>query len=147
MAFTEWLALNWFDFSQTLALLGGLVVALYTIRTDRNSRIVANNFEITKQHRELWLHYTSRPALKRIFKKTSDSKPTDLETTFVTLLILHLKAVYNARKHGAIKSSEGIHNDIRSFFACEIPLQVWEERKVYYDSEFVRFVESNLRLK
>jgi hypothetical protein len=140
MAFTEWLALKWFDFSQTLAILGGLFVALYTIRTDRNSRMVANLFEATK------LTFGSRTDLNQIFDDDR-SKPTQSESTFITLLILHLKAVYHSRKNCVPIQLDGIRADIRNFLSYKIPRIVWDERKVYYDADFVRFVEDILGSK
>jgi hypothetical protein len=39
----------------------------------------------------------------------------------------------------------GLREDVASFFSLPIPGAVWEEMKIYQDSDFVRFVESAKR--
>lgn len=56
-------------------------------------------------------------------------------------LILHLASSYEATKHGMYFAEAGLHADVREFFSRPIPWAIWEEVKIYQDSDFVRFLE------
>ncbi len=68
---------------------------------------------------------------------------TEHERLIVRLLILHLNAAYHAAKISNVVRLEGIHVDIRRFFAARIPATVWAELREFQNRDFVRFVEQS----
>ena len=73
---------NWFTLLQSLGIMGGLFFTGFSLRIDAKVRRVGNLFEVTKQHREIWIMIYSRPELKRVIesKPNLDMKPiTDEE--------------------------------------------------------------------
>lgn len=141
MVLPDWVAQNWFDTSQTLAIIVSLFTTLYTLRTEKKERLLANSFELTKSHRELWTFFSSKPELRRILHEKKKRNPSPVEVDFITLLILHLKLAHQATKSRLYKPPQGMEADVQSFFSKPIPRRVWEQRKSHYDPDFVHFVD------
>ena len=139
---------NWFTLLQSLGIMGGLFFTGFSLRIDAKVRRVGNLFEVTKQHREIWIMIYSRPELKRVIesKPNLDMKPiTDEERLFVTFLMLHLATNFRAAQAGMFMLPEEIHSDISNFLSRPIPKAIWEKLKPLQDKEFVEFVERNRR--
>jgi hypothetical protein len=148
MAWLDPLKTNWFDLLQTLGIVGGLFLTTWTIHLNTKVQRATNLLQLTQQHRELWMTLFTNPELSRVLRDDLDlnrQPPTDDETRFVTMLILHLNGAYQTIKADVLKKPEGLTADIRGFFALPIPRAVWERAKHFYDSDFVAFVEAQRR--
>jgi len=145
MGLLNWLVHNGFDAFQTLAIVVSFGVTVYTLRRDYRIRRLANTFEINRQHRDLWLHFSERPELASILESSARNQPISAaESEFVNLVILHLKLAHRAIQDRLYDAPEGLAVDIREFFRKPIPRRVWEEKKPFYGTEFVSFVEKHL---
>jgi len=148
MAWLTLLKTNWFDLLQTLGIVGGLFITTWALHLDTKAKRATNLLELTKQHRELWMTLFTNPELSRVLRDDIDlnlKPPTDEETRFVTMLILHLNGAYQAIKADVLKKPEGLTADIRGFFALPIPQVIWERAKHFYDTDFIVFVETQRR--
>jgi len=141
MGFPEWIAYNWFEFLQTAGILAGFSTTVYTLQLDKRARQIGNAIEITKGHRELWMHFANRPALKGIFDPSPKSAPSHEESIFINQLILHLKVVYKAGTYRMYDRPQGLQDDIQDFFSNPKPRRVWEKNKRFHEDGFVSFVE------
>lgn len=145
MGVLNWLVHNGFDALQTLAIVVSFGVTAYTLRRDYRVRRLANTFEINRQHRDLWLHFSERPELARILESNAGDKPISAaETEFVNLVILHLKLAHRAIQDRLYDTPVGLARDIREFFGKPIPRRVWEEKKSFHGEAFVAFLEKHL---
>ena len=138
---------NWFDAVQTLALVSSGLLGAYYLRDEAKQRRITNEWEITKQHTQLWLHRLSNHNLARIeaTDRNLRSEPiTDDERIFIHLLILLLAKSYKTAKAEMFTLPKGLSADISTFFASPIPRHVWQENKRFLDQDFVQFVESRL---
>jgi len=144
MGFLIWLHANWFTLLQSLGIVGGLVFTGTSLRIDTTVRRVANGFELTKQHREIWMQLYSRPDLKRVLDPATDLHATvisDEEEMFVNFLILHLANAYRAMKAGVFLLPDELHQDVTAFFSLPIPKAVWERTRRFRNKDFSEFVE------
>ena len=99
MEVLHWLAEYWFDLTQTVGIIGGLVFAAHTLRKDERARTVSNTIAINEQYSRIWHEFYERPVLARIQKKDVDLNRhpvSDEEALFVKTLILHLDTVRRA---------------------------------------------------
>lgn len=145
MGFSLWVAHNWFDVLQTVAIVASFSTTVYTVNQDRRARRVAHAIEITKGHRELWTHFADRPDLRRVFDSNPKRTVSRKESVFINQLILHLKLVYRASDLRLYDQPEGLRHDIRDFFSNPKPRMVWEKNKNMHDATFVAFVEDCLQ--
>lgn len=144
MTWQHWLGENWFTALQTLAIVSGLVFTTVTIRRDERSRQVGNLFQLTAQHRDIWVELFKQPELRRVLSAGADlvSQPvTDNEALFVGFLVLHLHMAHQAIRLGLMLPLDGLGADIRTFFANPIPRAVWLRLRRFQDAEFIAFVE------
>jgi hypothetical protein len=144
MGFLTLLQDNWFTLLQSLGILGGLLFTGFSLRIDTKVRRIGNLFEVTKQHREIWMALYSRPELKRVIESDPnlDTAPvTDEERLFVTFLMLHLATNFRAAQAGMFMLPEEIRMDIANFLSRPIPKAIWERIKSFQDRDFVEFVE------
>ena len=146
MGFLPWVSDNWYNFLQSIGVVGGLLVAAAAFRLDAKTRRVANLLEITKQHREIWTELYDRPELARVSDENVDLKQEPItaeEELFIGLLILHLNSSYYALKDGVFIKPDGLRKDIQTFFSRPLAKFVWEKMKQLQDDDLVRFVESS----
>jgi hypothetical protein len=144
MGFLNWLQINWGNLVSSIGA-AGLIFTAVALHREANARRVGNQFELTKQHREIWTQLYVQPELKRILDPAADlrQRPVTVEERlFVTLLILHLASAYRARRFGMVLSPEELRADISSFFGLPIPRAVWEQSQKFQDRDFVAFVEN-----
>jgi len=67
---------------------------------------------------------------------------TAAERRFVTLLILHISACFEAQKAGALTPLEGLKMDVGNLMSC--PRTVWGEIKQLQNAKFVKFIDDEL---
>jgi len=140
----RWIAQHGFDLISTFGIVAGLLFTAASYRTDTRSRRLSNLITLTEQHRHIWDNFIQTPALQRVLdpKANLKAKPVTLqEDQFVGFLMLHLHCWFRAVEAGEVKDAEGLSCDIQAFFNLPIPRRVWDERRAFYDSDFVRFVE------
>jgi hypothetical protein len=147
MAFLGWLTTDWFSSVEAAGIIGSLILAAVSFRTDTKARRIENLIKLTEQQRDIWRELLHRPELSRVL----DSKPdlqvkpiTAEEELFVGFLILHLNSAFQAIRSGMFVSPEGLRQDVRQFFSCQIPKLIWQKTKALQNSDFTSFVESCL---
>ncbi|MCF7763183.1 MAG: hypothetical protein K9N62_05870 [Verrucomicrobia bacterium] len=144
MEFFNFLGQHWFDFLQTVGIVGGLFFTGLSFRDNFRARQVATLIELTGSHRDIWENLFTHTTLSRITKREVDlvREPiTEHERLIVRLLILHLNAVFHASEISNVIRLEGIHVDVQQFFSAPIPSAIWAEFRDFQNRDFVRFVE------
>jgi hypothetical protein len=144
MILTDWLALHWFDLLQAMGIVGGLFFAGWSLHLNAQTQRAANLLTLTVQHRDIWKMLYEQPKLARVLEPKLDlfkHPVTDDEARFVSFLILHLNASYQAIKADVLLKAEGLTADVQEFFALPIPKNVWQKMRKFYDADFVAFVE------
>ena len=93
MGFPGWFQNNGFMLLQSIGIIGSLLLATASFRSDSKDRRVSNLIGITNNHREIWTQLRDRPALARILEENPNLKDRPVsrdEEQFVHLLIIHL---------------------------------------------------------
>lgn len=145
MAFSDWLAENWYSTLEGTGIIGSLIFAAVSFRADTKARRIGNLITLTEQQRDIWRELLHRPELSRVLDAKPDlgAKPiTQEEELFVGFLILHLNSAYQAIGNGMFASPEGLKADVMEFFSCPIPKAIWEKEKIFQNKKFIAFVES-----
>ncbi len=141
-----WIAGNWFDFLQTVAIVTGLFATVHNIRADRRERMVNTQFMIAAGHREIWSRLADNPNLSRVLSREADlsEKPVTLEEELlVQFLILHLRATFKARRAKMDFADDRIALDTRYFFTLPIPRAVWEKSRALSACDEIGEQQSN----
>jgi hypothetical protein len=144
-----WLTEHWFDLFQTAGIVGGLLFSAYTTHQDEKARRIENVIAINEQYGRIWRELYEQPRLSRVLKKDVNltKEPiSEEEWRFVKMLILHLDTVRRAMKARMLVKIEGMQDDIRQFFSLPIPKAVWERIKPFQDRDFVKFIDSCVRV-
>lgn len=144
-----WIAENWFTLLNAIGIIGGLLFTGFSLRSEIQTRRIANLLTITRNHREIWTEWSRRSDLQRVL----DARPSGAlgnsftrdEEIFVNSVILHLVSVFEAMKSGLFIKPEGLREDVANFFSIPIPRAVWEKTKALQNDDFVAFVEDCLR--
>jgi len=145
MILITWLTLHWFDLLQAVGIVGGLFFAGWSLHMDTEAQRVANLLNLTGQHRDIWKMLFEEPKLSRVLESEIDLSKNPMtgdESRFVGFLILHLNASFKAIKAGVLMKAEGLASDIQQFFDLPIPQAVWQKLRIFYDYDFVAFVET-----
>ena len=135
---------NWFNILSAGGIVGSILFAAITLRSDTETRRVANLLTLTQGHREIWSKIFQHPELARILKRSVNLKDQPIaenEGLFVGMAIQQLNATYQALKSDLAIKPEALSEDIRSFFLLPIPKAVWEKTKMFQNEDFVKFVE------
>lgn len=143
----SWIGNHAFDLISATGIITGLAFSTASFREDTRSRRLSNLLRLTEQHRDIWEESQNNPKLARIRSTDADlyTKPvTQEETQFVMLLLFHLHCWYRAIHEGEVKILEGLEKDIRTFLTRQVPMHVWNERKVFFDSDFRHFIDDVL---
>ena len=144
MGSLHWLAVNWVNLLN-VAGVAGLFFTAYSIRSDHNTRRIANLATLTEGHRDIWKQMFAYPQLSRVLDPGADPdcKPmTREEEIFVNLVIQHLSVVFHAMHDELTIKPEGLRRDVWWFFSLPIPNAVWEKLKVLQNDKFVAYVEA-----
>ena len=130
---------------------GGIVASLsftgLAFRKDEQARHVSNLLAIVAAHREIWSELYSRPELARVLDARVNvalAPVTTEEALFVSFLLNHLNASFQAAKAKMFAPVGAMEHDIRSFFSLPTPRAVWEKSRALQDEDFVAFVEDAL---
>lgn len=135
---------NWFELVQTLSILLSLIFAGITIREHTKTRRIGNLLTLTASHRELWTACLRNPLLHNVLSSKRSLKkapPSEIETQFVTLIILHLRSTFEAMRDGMAIHEAGVSRDIKEFFELPLPRHIWTLVRNVHEPEFVEFVE------
>lgn len=133
-----------FDLISTVAIIASLLFTAVEFRHSAKAQRVTNLLTLTRHHREIWSQFYARPGLHRVLNPKADLKRkpvTNEEALFVTFLILHLQAYYQATREKMFIKSKAVDKDIHWIFSLPIPKSVWEKSKATQDEDFVAFVE------
>jgi hypothetical protein len=144
MGFLQCFSENWFTFLNVIGIVGGLLFNGFSLRSEAETRRVANLLAITANHRDTWKIILENPELKRVLAPALDlkSRPvTEEERLFVTLVIQHCHSAFQATRKHLVINVEGFHRDVWGFFTFPIPAAVWNKIKAQQNDEFVAFVE------
>jgi len=139
-----WIVANWFTLLSALGILGSQAFTAISLRSETETRRIANLLTITQNHRELWKEFSNRPDLARVLEASPDLIERGVsrdEEIFVNMVILHMSSVYYAVKDELVMKLEGLRRDVSWFFSLPIPLATWKKMKVLQNDDFVEFVE------
>ena len=141
----HWIREHGFDLVGALGLMASLYFTALSFRQDEKTRRIGNLLTLTAAHREIWTNLYQRPELTRVLDAKADlirQPVTEQEKLFVTFLVLHMNATWQAMQEGVFRTRQAIAQDIRWLFSLPIPQAVWEKSKLLQDEDFVRFVEA-----
>ena len=150
MEFGEWFANNAVNLFSAFGIVGGLLIATMSFRSEAKTRRIANLLSITANHREIWKEFLNNPKMARVHDasaNTTKQPVTDAERVFVMFVIFHMSSVFYAMSDQLVVKVEGLRRDIAQFFSLPVPRDVWEKVKVLQNDDFVAFVESCRDLK
>ena len=149
-----WIVQNVFAVLGAVGIIGGLLFDAFavraetkTLRAEIKTRQIANLLTVTASHREIWTEAQRNKKLARINDANVDTvkEPvTDVEMTFVAVVIQHMNSVYYVMNDQSVIHFEGFREDIAEFLALPIPQAVWEKAKRFQNADFVAFIESCL---
>lgn len=145
MEFEVWIATNWFTLLQSVGIVGSLWYTSKAFKLDAHTRRVSNYLALAEQHREIWALVLTRRELYRILQSSPnlEKKPISAEERLlVTQLIIHVHAVFIARRDRLLDEIEGADDDIRQFFSKPIPRLIWEEISVLQNRDFRNYIET-----
>jgi hypothetical protein len=145
---TRWLVDNWFFLLSAVGIGSGIWYNAGALRSEANSRKIANVLAITANHREIWTQFINNPNLKRIRDAAADTiaQPVnDIEQVFVTLVIVHASNVYFALNDQLVVRYDGLRRDLAEFFSLPVPNAVWQKTKLLQNQDFAAFIDSSLK--
>ena len=140
----HWVREHGFDLLGAVGIIASLGFTAFSVRKEESSRRIGNLLALTAAHRDIWTQLFTRPELGRILEALPDltqKAVTNEEALFVTFLVLHLNATWQAMDEGMFRTRQAVARDVRWFFSRPIPRSVWDKSKAFQDPEFVRFVE------
>lgn len=140
----HWIAVNWFNLVQTVALIATLSVAVSALRSSNHATKGANRLAVAAANRDIWQQVITNPALKRVLRPTmaEGDKVTDAERRFVLQVFQHSGAVFATLQMGAMDRLQGYRRDVHDTMQLPVFQIVWNEFRTYQDIAFVRFVDS-----
>jgi len=150
MAIVGWFGQHWFDFFQTVTIVGGLIFTAVSIRDQTHAQRITNLVALTGNHREIWENLFIFPALARVLDESPDlanAPVTPNEQLFVMLVIQHVNSAFHSIKDSLVIKPESLQRDVALFFGLPIPNAVWRQVRELQDGDFVGFVESCLNSK
>jgi hypothetical protein len=145
MELRAWFADNAVSLISAFGIVGSLLIAALSFRSEAKTRRIANLLSITANHREVWKVFVNDKALARVLSASADTSRqpvTEAEQAFVTLVFTHISSVYYAMNDQLVINLDGLRRDIVQFLSLRIPREVWEKIKVLQNDDFVAFVES-----
>ncbi len=150
MELAAWTIERWKEIFEIGGTLAALLFTGVALHIDARVRRAQTIIEITKQHRELWVHFYDRPGLAGLLDKKRDMAAhplADEEVHFVNFLLNHLRATFYARIAGIFVQPECLKDDIGEFFSFPATRAAWERQKGSHEPKFVAFVEANMRTR
>ena len=139
----HWINDNWFNLLNAFGIIGGLLFTAHSLRSETETRRIANLLTLVQNHRELWKEFINHPELGRILDSSVnlDAHPvTTAETAFVTMMIQHLGGAFQTMQSGLLIQQEGLRQDVATFFTLPIPHAIWQETKAFQNDDFLAFV-------
>lgn len=121
-----------------------LFMNIRTMRKNTTARMITNYHEIVKSYRDIWRMTFTHPELTRILKNEVDlvnNPVTQQEKRFVRFILQHMTSAYYFMKKSQMIPIEQIKYDFNNFLNLPIPRQVWETDKIYYNKDFVKFID------
>lgn len=141
------LAENWFTLLQSVGIVGSLLLGVVSSRDNTRAKLAETFLTISSEHQKIWRDYYQNPDLRRVRESLVDldvSPITLQERRFVQSVLVHVNAVFHARRLGSVIEPEGARADIRSFFSLPIPHAVYTDQKHLLDRAFVAYIEESL---
>ena len=138
-----WLDSNWFNFLQSIGIVGGLAFTAFSLRRENQGRRISDFLALTGHHRELWMEIQRQPGLARVLQaevNLIDQPITWTEEEFLNLVFVHFQAGWELARRGSILKMNTLRTDAKCFLKLPIPRSVWSKTTVFRDTEFVRFI-------
>lgn len=143
----SYLAANWFDVFQSIAIVTTLVIAIASFRSETKSRHISNQIDLMNSHRDIWKQIIEKTNLDRIRLSSVDLEEepiTQQERQFVKLIIQHVNTSFQANTASQVNPIEGLEEDLIQFFSNPIPKIVWKEVRRLQNSEFRELVDKQI---
>jgi hypothetical protein len=147
MEIIQWVTDHALGVIEAIGIIASLSFTAVSLRKDADSRRISNLLSLTKAHREIWGQIYQRSDLTRILDPKADierNPVTNEEAVFVTFLIFHLNACFQAMRQKMFITPEALAEDIRWFFSLPVPYTIWKRSKNFQDKEFARFMQACL---
>lgn len=139
---------QWLQILQSIGIIGGLIFTGISFLREGRAKRAANYLDLVKAHRELWTWQLEHPDLARLENRNvgdaNNLKLSPIEAQFLRFRVFQLSIYHRLLKTGQIDPIEGVDLDIRDFLSYPLVRNFWEENKIFYDSDFVQFVEAAL---
>jgi hypothetical protein len=147
MEIHHWVSDHGFDLLEAIGIIASLTFTAVAFLRDAKSRRIDNLIALTAGHRDLWKELLGNPGLKRVLDPQANfsrEPVTQEESVFVTLLIQHLHAAFQAMNSELTVNADRLRWDVRQFFSYPIPRTVWTMVKTAQNEGFMQFVDSCL---
>jgi hypothetical protein len=138
---------NFSEILQNVGIIATLLLSAYTFWRSEQAQKTSNLIAITGLYRDIWDALDECPSLSRVLLKGVDVErepPSAEEEAFVSTLIFHMDAAYEAMRVGMFVRLRGLKRDAREFFSLPVPKAVWKKVRPLQNKRLVRFVESAL---
>lgn len=137
----KWLSVNWLSLFQSAGIVGGLIYSGRNYGQSAQARRIANILEVTRSHRDVWGRAIVAADLTRVLEIAPNpdlaTQAVDYkERTFVTFVLLHLRAQFDARILFVAGQERETRMDIRDFLRLPIPAVVWGQVAPYQSKAF-----------
>lgn len=147
MGIIAWITEEWFLLLQGTGIVGSLWYAGRSLQLDARVRRVGHLMQIVEHHHRIWAELFERPELARIRETDLDLEKNPItgdEEVFVTQVIIHLAAVFEASRSDVIVPFDSADADIKQFFTRPIPRSVWNRKREFQNRAFVSYLDELL---
>lgn len=138
---------DWFQLAESIGIIGTIILAIISIRSQIKTQRVTNYLTLTAYHRDVWKLTLSNPELKDIFRHSFSGDHDEIspeESQFLSFMFLHASAAFELFRDGKIVEIEGLRADVIDVLSSPLPKQYWDKNKKYYNANFVEFVDKSV---
>jgi len=122
-------------FISSFSFVVSLVVYIKSIQNNK----ISNSNSIINAHREIWMNYIQNEKLHRILKSNLNLQlyPITLqERKFIQIILIHAQNCFRSKKYNLYFVPNKFKEDINNFLSNQIPNEVWQKTKQFYDKDF-----------
>lgn len=140
----HWLAGNWFNIVQSVALVATLTIAISALRSSGQATRGSNILAIMSSHREIWSQLTTNPELQDVMRSTmsGNEEISNNEYNFFIQVINHVATAFELAQMGGINPVEGMRRDAHEYMNWPVFRAAWGRNKAYQEPNFVEFIDS-----
>jgi hypothetical protein len=140
----KWLAGNWFDLAQLIAIALGIAITTFAFRLSIRTTEMSNIIALAELRRDTWQTMVDHPELARIYDQDpSPLEATEQERRFLVSVMSLLHVSFEMQKPGGARnlSAHNLHLDTAMLLRLPIPQYVWSTCKIAMPPSFVAFTD------